>query len=74
MTNNYIRNMTENVNIITLEDGSRITEVNCECGHKLTITTKDCAYLYCSCGKRHMNIAYFKINEDGVLDYIIEKH
>ena len=52
--------------VITLDDGWKITDIICDkCGNHLQITSDICVTLGCSCGERHLNIAYFEINKEG---------
>lgn len=53
--------------IIRLPDGTKFTRIDCQCGHRLSITSSSVGQARCAnCGKQYMNIAYFYKDDNGM--------
>lgn len=56
------------VKVIKLEDGFKLTHIDCDCGQTFVISHKNTTFSHCfNCSRKYLNIAYFYINEDGIL-------
>ena len=55
--------------IVTLGDGFRILDIDCECGTHSRITHEDTVYWTCQCGKEYFNSAYYYIDGNYVVRF-----
>lgn len=56
--------------VITLEDGFRILDINCDlCGTHSQITHEDVFSHTCQCGREYFNLAYYEFDKDGVANF-----